>query len=102
MQLKKELEALETELNAYGDSNPAKIEELRRAVFLAKEATLRWTGVCVPAGYVSWTRLTAQTTTGCCWAILRDNTGLRLTKFVNTSESARIMRMCALIESNIC
>ena len=42
--LKKELVDLETELEAYGDSNPAKIEEAKRAVFLAKEAAYRWTG----------------------------------------------------------
>jgi len=43
--LKKELVDLETELEAYGDSNPAKIEEAKRAVFLAKEAAYRWTGM---------------------------------------------------------
>ena len=42
--LKKELSILETELNAYGDSNPARVEEVKRAAFLAKEATYRWTG----------------------------------------------------------
>ena len=45
-QLEKELAALESELNAYGDSNPAKVEEAKRAVFLAKEASYRWTGMC--------------------------------------------------------
>ncbi|KIM40145.1 hypothetical protein M413DRAFT_172253 [Hebeloma cylindrosporum] len=42
--LKKELCILEAELTAYGDSNPAKVEELKRAAFLAKEAVFRWTG----------------------------------------------------------
>ncbi|KAF9531619.1 meiotic nuclear division protein 1 [Crepidotus variabilis] len=41
--LKKDLSTLEAELNAYGDSNPAKVEEAKRAAFLAKEATYRWT-----------------------------------------------------------
>lgn len=42
--LKKELALLENELAAYGDCDPTKIEEKRRAVFLAREAALRWTG----------------------------------------------------------
>ena len=42
--LSRELDSQEPELNAYGDSNPAKVDELKRAVFLAKEAALRWTG----------------------------------------------------------
>ena len=42
--LKKGHEALEAELAAYGDSNPAKVEELKRAAFLGKEAAHRWTG----------------------------------------------------------
>ncbi|KIK01445.1 hypothetical protein K443DRAFT_132336 [Laccaria amethystina LaAM-08-1] len=41
--LRRELDTQEAELNAYGDSNPAKVDELKRAVFLAKEAALRWT-----------------------------------------------------------
>lgn len=42
--LKKELCILEAELAAFGDSNPAKVEEVKRAAFLAKEAVFRWTG----------------------------------------------------------
>ncbi|PPQ67305.1 hypothetical protein CVT25_005889 [Psilocybe cyanescens] len=42
-ELKKELSILESELNVYGDSNPAKVEEVKRAAFLAKDATYRWT-----------------------------------------------------------
>ena len=42
--LKRELCILEAELTAYGDSNPAKVEEVKRAAFLAKEAVFRWTG----------------------------------------------------------
>jgi hypothetical protein len=42
--LRKDLGALESELAAYGDSNPAKVEELKRAAFLGKEAAYRWTG----------------------------------------------------------
>lgn len=42
--LKKELCILEAELTAYGDSNPAKVEEVKRAAFLGKEAVFRWTG----------------------------------------------------------
>lgn len=42
--MRRELDSQEAELNAYGDSNPAKVDELKRAVFLAKEAALRWTG----------------------------------------------------------
>lgn len=41
---KHELEALEKELAQYGACDPAKIDEKKRAVVLAKEATVRWTG----------------------------------------------------------
>jgi len=34
---------LEKELTLYADSDPAKIEEAKRALFLAKEGALRWT-----------------------------------------------------------
>lgn len=44
MSLKKGLLELEKELTLYGDSDPAKIEEAKRALFLAKEGALRWTG----------------------------------------------------------
>ena len=43
-QLKKQSADMEAELNAYGDLNPAKFDELKRAAFLAKEAAYRWTG----------------------------------------------------------
>ncbi|KAG6830167.1 hypothetical protein H0H92_001896 [Tricholoma furcatifolium] len=42
--LRKQVVTLEKELSAYGDCDPVKIEEKKRAVFLAKEAALRWTG----------------------------------------------------------
>ncbi|KDR75910.1 hypothetical protein GALMADRAFT_248700 [Galerina marginata CBS 339.88] len=42
-ELKQEISTLEAELNAYGDSNPTKVEEMKRAAFLAKEASYRWT-----------------------------------------------------------
>ncbi|EAU91651.2 hypothetical protein CC1G_09333 [Coprinopsis cinerea okayama7 len=41
--LKKQHIALQDELAAYGNSDPVKVEQLKRAVFLAKEAALRWT-----------------------------------------------------------
>ncbi|RPD59783.1 meiotic nuclear division protein 1 [Lentinus tigrinus ALCF2SS1-7] len=41
--LKKEFAQLETELAAYGACDPVKLEEKRRALFLAKEAAVRWT-----------------------------------------------------------
>ncbi|KAI0675108.1 meiotic nuclear division protein 1 [Trametes maxima] len=41
--LKKEHIQLDAELSAYGACDPAKIEEKRRAVVLAKEAAVRWT-----------------------------------------------------------
>ncbi|KAJ6625646.1 meiotic nuclear division protein 1 [Mycena sp. CBHHK59/15] len=40
---KKEHVALQNELGAYGACDPAKIEETKRAVTLAKEAAIRWT-----------------------------------------------------------
>ncbi|CDO75687.1 hypothetical protein BN946_scf184941.g40 [Trametes cinnabarina] len=42
-ELKKEHAKLESELAAYGACDPAKVEEKRRAVVLAREAALRWT-----------------------------------------------------------
>jgi len=42
--LSDELATLEKELEGYGDADPAKYEESKRAVVLAKEASLRWTG----------------------------------------------------------
>ena len=44
VELRKQIVNLEKELNAYGDCDPVKIEDKKRAVFLAKEAALRWTG----------------------------------------------------------
>lgn len=44
LDLNKKALALESELSAYGDCDPVKVEETKRAVFLAKEAALRWTG----------------------------------------------------------
>lgn len=44
MALKREMLELEKELTLYADSDPAKIEEAKRALFLAKEGALRWTG----------------------------------------------------------
>ncbi|KAF7793857.1 hypothetical protein EIP86_004978 [Pleurotus ostreatoroseus] len=40
---KQELENLEKELAQYGACDPAKIEEKKRALLLAKEAAVRWT-----------------------------------------------------------
>ncbi|KAJ6499300.1 meiotic nuclear division protein 1 [Mycena sanguinolenta] len=42
-QLKKTHAGLLDELGAYGACDPAKIEEMRRAVTLSKEAAIRWT-----------------------------------------------------------
>jgi hypothetical protein len=41
---KKELASLEKELSEYGACDPAKVDEIRRGVILAKEAAFRWTG----------------------------------------------------------
>ncbi|GLB37077.1 putative meiotic nuclear division protein 1 [Lyophyllum shimeji] len=41
--LRKQVVALEEELAAYGECDPVKVEEKKRAVFLAKEAAVRWT-----------------------------------------------------------
>jgi len=40
---KKEYARLEKELGAYGACDPAKVEEKKRAGFLAHEAAIRWT-----------------------------------------------------------
>ncbi|EKM80952.1 hypothetical protein AGABI1DRAFT_71597 [Agaricus bisporus var. burnettii JB137-S8] len=41
--LSDELAAIDKELEGYGDADPAKYEESKRSVVLAKEASLRWT-----------------------------------------------------------
>ncbi|EIM82909.1 meiotic nuclear division protein 1 [Stereum hirsutum FP-91666 SS1] len=41
--VKKQISDLETELQAYGACDPAKVDEKKRAVTLAKEAAFRWT-----------------------------------------------------------
>jgi hypothetical protein len=43
--LKAEDANLDEELKAYGACDPAKLEELKRAITLAKEAAFRWTGM---------------------------------------------------------
>ncbi|KAJ3562976.1 hypothetical protein NP233_g9237 [Leucocoprinus birnbaumii] len=43
-ELREESARLVKELDSYGDADPAKYEESKRAVVLAKEAALRWTG----------------------------------------------------------
>jgi len=43
--LREELVQLTRELESYGDADPVKFEETKRSVILAKEATLRWTGI---------------------------------------------------------
>lgn len=40
----KELSLLEKELGQYGACDPAVVEDKKRAVILAKEAAIRWTG----------------------------------------------------------
>lgn len=45
--VKKQIADLQTELNAYGACDPAKVDEKKRAVTLAKEAAFRWTGKSV-------------------------------------------------------
>lgn len=42
--LKRELDALNAELAKYGACDPVKVEEKKRALILAKEAAVRWTG----------------------------------------------------------
>ena len=42
---REELVQLNRELESYGDADPAKFEETKRSIILAKEATLRWTGI---------------------------------------------------------
>jgi hypothetical protein len=41
---KKQLAVLEDEIKAYGACDPVKVEEKKRAVTLAHEAAVRWTG----------------------------------------------------------
>lgn len=42
--LKKDLADMEEELQKYGACDTVKIQEKKRAVVLAKEAAIRWTG----------------------------------------------------------
>ncbi|KAG6842068.1 hypothetical protein C0991_002722 [Blastosporella zonata] len=41
--IRKQVVAFEKELAAFGDCDPVKVEEKKRAVLLAKEAAMRWT-----------------------------------------------------------
>ena len=41
---RKQISELDKELEAYGACNPIKVEEKKRAVMLAHEAAVRWTG----------------------------------------------------------
>lgn len=41
---RKQIVALEKELEAYGACDPVKVEEKKRAIMLAHEAAVRWTG----------------------------------------------------------
>lgn len=43
-ELQAKVSKLQAELNAYGQCNPEQAEMKRRAVELAREAALRWTG----------------------------------------------------------
>lgn len=47
---KVELAKLQAELAQYGECDPAKVDEKKRAVILAKEAAIRWTGACLFCG----------------------------------------------------
>lgn len=42
--LKRDLAGMEEELQNYGACDPVKIQEKKRAVVLAREAAIRWTG----------------------------------------------------------
>jgi len=81
--LRKDQAALEAELAAYGDSNPAKVEELKRAAFLGREAAYRWTGSCL-SSFLSRTKLQdGQITTGCFLDILQGRAGSAWVTSVN-------------------
>ena len=41
-----DIKTLEAELRVYGACDPVKVEAKRRAVILAHEAAIRWTGLC--------------------------------------------------------
>ena len=90
--LKKEHEVLEAELAAYGDSNPAKVEELKRAIFLGKEAAYRWTGSFLSVSCEEIKIQETQIITGCCLDILQGRVGSVWMRFVDTFALARSMR----------
>ena len=81
--MKKEFAQLESELAAYGACDPVKLEEKRRALVLAKEAAIRWTGM-LPPWTVIWALLTLLTHT--------DNYSVLLSHFTrqNAVEAADI------------
>lgn len=75
--LKKERAQLEMELATYGACDPAKVEEKRRAIVLAKEAAVRWTGTLVSpfiSPGVSQGLTFIQITTSCFFRTSRDRT----------------------------
>ena len=73
------MEELEKELAQYGLCDPAKVEEKKRAVVLAKEAAVRWTGTRFDGTRLSLVAdhdmtYASQTTTPCFFRILPGNT----------------------------
>ncbi|KAI5826599.1 meiotic nuclear division protein 1, partial [Schizophyllum commune Tattone D] len=54
--LKQHQATLQTELSAYGTCDPIKVEEMKRAVTLAREAAIRWTGESANAFTVTHSR----------------------------------------------
>lgn len=85
---KQELDTLRKELTQYGACDPAKIEEKKRAVILAKEAAIRWTGELPRrdrlADCNAYNLLAPQTTTLCSCRTLLGNTPWTRKKSGNT------------------
>ncbi|KAL1664727.1 Mnd1 family-domain-containing protein [Schizophyllum commune] len=67
--LKQHQATLQTELSAYGTCDPIKVEEMKRAVTLAQEAAIRWTGESANAFTIapSRTALTTFLSLPSCW-----------------------------------
>jgi len=82
--LKKQSADMEGELNAYGDLNPAKFDELKRAAFLAKEAAYRWTGTQAVFNSVKCLSV-IQTITASSLVTSQNSTMLKLMTFASIS-----------------
>jgi hypothetical protein len=86
--------ALEKELEAYGACDPVKVEVKKRAITLAHEAAVRWTGqYCALGEGVAEVDTRWQTTTRSSLRILHGRTGSRFKRFDGSWRLGKTMKI---------